>query len=310
MGTTYRVQVVAAPGGATRASLRVEVEAILARIDRQFSTYRVDSEISRFNLSESTEWQPVSGAVVSVAAHAEQQSRLSEGAFDITAGPLLSLWGFGPGNHEPRVPSQSSIRRVRRQVGHRNLEYRRNPPALRKRSGNVQVDMNALVAGHAADLVAERLEQLGIQNYLVDMGGEFRLRGRSARGDEWNIAIEDPVPDSSRIRQVLSLTDCAVSTAGIYRNFFEAEGRRFPHVLDARTGWPVRHALASVTVIAPTALLADAWATTLLVLGDAEGFALAERERVAALFIAGRGGKFEEVATPAFRAYLAPDEAD
>jgi thiamine biosynthesis lipoprotein len=306
MGTTYTVKVVAAPAGHTRDSLRAEVEAILGRIDRQFSTYRDDSEISRFNLADSTEWLPVSADVVAVARTARRMSQWSGGAFDITAAPLLSLWGFGrkPGNE--RVPGAAEIAAAQRNVGYRKLQIRASPPALRKQVHEVQLDLNALVAGHAADLVAARFEQLGVRNYLVDMGGEFRLKGHNALGHAWAVAVEAPFPDRQRTGRILELTDCAVSTSGSYRNFFELDGQRYTHVLDARNGRPIRHDLASVTVLAPTALEADAWATALLILGHEEGMRLAEHERLAALFMVRRGEDFEETASSAFGAYPVP----
>jgi thiamine biosynthesis lipoprotein len=188
-------------------------------------------------------------------------------------------------------------------VGYQRLQSRASPPALRKRDSEIQLDLNALVAGFAADLVAARFEQLGIGNYLVDMGGEFRLKGHNTRGRDWTIAIEAPSPDQQRTARILELTDCAVSTSGNYRNFFEVGGQQYSHVLDARSGRPIRHDLTSVTVIAATALQADAWATALLILGENEGLKLAEREHVAALFLTGRGDEFGQTASAAFAAY-------
>lgn len=302
MGTTYAVKVVAAPAGITRAALQIEVEAILARIDRSFSVYREDSEISRFNRAPARDWQPVSLDVVTVVAAAEQMSRDSDGAFDITAKPLIALWGFGALPREARIPSPAEVREASARVGFRKLQYRMSPAALRKLSVGLELDPNALVAGYAADLVAARFDELGIHHYLVDMGGEFRLKGNNARGEAWRIAVEDPRPDAQQSWRVLALTDCAVSTSGTYLNYFELDGRRYSHVLDPRKGWPVGHGLTSVTVIAPSAMQADAWATALLTLGEVQGLALAERERVAALFLSVRDGRFDEKTTSAFDA--------
>lgn len=308
MGTTYAVKTVGVPATVTRQLLQSEVDAILRRIDRQFSTYREDSEISRFNRSDSIDWWPVSEAVVTVVAMAERMSRLSDGAFDITAKPLVSLWGFGSVSGGARRPGTAEIELARRQTGYRKLEHRSRPPALRKQAANIQLDPNALVAGYAADLVAARLEQLGIRNYLVDMGGEYRLKGHNDRAGPWTIAIEEPLPDARRARHVLELTGGAVSTSGDYRDYFEAEGQRFSHVLDVRGGRPIRHNLTSVTVIAPTAMLADAWATTLLVLGEDVGYRLAARERVAALFMIRREQGLQEKITAGFPAHRVPRE--
>lgn len=303
MGATYTIKAVAVPAGVTRELLRADVEAILARIDRTFSTYRGDSEISRFNLADSTDWWAASEELVTLVEVAQTTSRLTGGTFDITIGPLIRLWGFGPELREAHVPGAGEIAALRRRMGYQKLHYRPRPPALRKHAGDIQIDLNALVAGYAADLVAARLEQAGIRNYMVDMGGELRLRGHNAEGKVWSIALEKPLLSQGGIERVLTLTDCAVSTSGDYRNFFEVDGQRFSHVLDARSGQPIRHGLASVTVIAPTAMRADVWATALLILGEEEGYALAKRERVAALFISRKGGGFEERASPAFVSY-------
>ena len=304
MGTTYTVKVVSAPAGITRGALQSEVAKILERIDRIFSTYRADSEISRFNAAFSTDWLGVSQSMIAVVEAAQTTSRLTGGAFDITLAPLVSLWGFGPELGDERVPGAAEIALLRSRMGYQKLHYRLRPPALRKQSEAIQIDLNALVAGYAADRVAARLEQAGIRNYMVDMGGELRLKGHNARGDPWAIAIENPLPERQGVKWVLALTDCALSTSGNYRNFFEVDGVRYPHVLDGRSGRPTRHDLASVTVIAQSAMHADAWATALLILGPEAGYALAERENVAALFISRKDGDFEETTSPAFRTYL------
>lgn len=307
MGSTYRVQVANVPPGVTRDALRAEADEILSRIDRQFSTYREDSEIMRFNRARSTGWHAVSPELVLVARSARRMSQRSRGAFDITAAPLVTLWGFGPGQATAtQVPRPADIRRVRRAVGYQKLDIREDPPALRKQLATVTLDANALVPGFAADRIAARFEQLGLRNFLVDIGGEFRLRGRTVGGRPWRIAIEAPMPDEQRPMRVLAVTDCAIATSGSYRNYFVDQDRHYSHVLDPRTGSPVSHDLVSVTVIAPSALQADAWATTLLVLGEQDGLALARQENIAALFIARREGAFDEQMSEAFHAYLEP----
>jgi thiamine biosynthesis lipoprotein len=303
MGTTYVVKAVAVPPSVTRESLQAETDAILRRIDSIFSTYRNDSEISRFNRGGSVDWQPASAELVTVVTAALELSRVTGGAFDVTAGPLVSLWGFGPEQGVGRIPDAKRLAAARRRLGYQKLQCGRQPYALRKQVGDIQVDLNALAAGYAADAVAAHFEQIGIRNYMVDMGGELRLRGHNTQGKAWSIAIELPLPEQYRTGRILELTDGAVSTSGTYRNFFEVDGKRFPHVLDARSGWPVQHDLASVTVLAPTAMRADAWATALLILGKEEGHALAEREGVAALFIAPGEKGFAEKVTTAFSAY-------
>lgn len=298
MGARYSVMVANAPRGITRTLLQADAEAVLAQIDRVFSTYRTDSEISRFNASGSTDWQAVSPELAQLVAEAERVSQATEGAFDITVGPLLRLWGFGPEfQADPRLPDAAVLASVRQRVGYRKLRYRLQPPALRKTIPELELDLNALVAGYAADRVAAGLEQRGVRNYLVDMGGELRFRGHNAQGDAWSIAIEQPSPGTSRVARRLKLRDCAVASSGDYRNFFELDGQRYAHVLDARTGQPIRHELASVTVLSPMALQADLWATALLVLGPVEGLRLARALGVSALFITRQQDGLHELAS-------------
>lgn len=303
MGTTYSIKVVAPPDGVTEAVLRAEVETSLARVDRIFSTYRQDSEVSRFNASSTQDWQPVSHELVDLVGVALSLSRHSGSAFDITMPPLARLWGLGTQwDVVERIPNAEMIAHARSHIGHGQLEYRAQPPALRKRAKHMEIDLNAVVAGYAADQVAMQLEQRGIRRYLVDMGGEMRMLGTNARDEPWSIAIERPREGHAGVMRVIPLTDCAVATSGSYQNFIEIEGQRFPHVLDARSGRPINHPLVSVTVLARTALQADAWATVLLILGDQEGYALAERRGLSVFMVTEREGELHQQQSPGFGA--------
>ena len=302
MGTQFTVTIAEPVDEPLRETLAREIEAALADVENAMSTYLVHSDISRFNTSTSTDWFAVSESTCRAVETAGRVSRLSDGAFDVTVGPLVNLWGFGPGTVRLEPPPQSAIDAALDRVDYRRLHTECGQPALRKERPDVYVDLSAYAKGLGVDWVARLLEARGIRNYLVEIGGELRLHGVDAGGDRWSIAIETPSVGQQVVGRIVSLSDTAMATSGDYRNFFEHEGRRYSHTIDPRTGRPTRHDLASVTVIADQAALADALATALLVLGPEEGFALAVDEEIPAYFQVRRDDGFAERETPAFRA--------
>ena len=302
MGTRFSVTIAEPIEEPLRNQLQRDIEAQLADLENAMSTYLVDSEISRFNSSTSTGWFAVSESTCYAVQAAQGVSRLSGGAFDVTVGPLVNLWGFGPATVELKPPPQAAIDAALERVDYRRLHTDCDRPALRKERADVYVDLSAYAKGLGVDEVAELLEAGGIENYLVEIGGEIKLHGVDAGGDQWAVAIETPSGDRRTASRIVSLSDKAMATSGDYRNFFEYEGQRYSHTIDPRTGRPTRHGLASVTVIADRAALADALATALLVLGPDEGLALARREGIAAYFQVRSADGFAEQETPAFQA--------
>jgi thiamine biosynthesis lipoprotein len=314
MGSHWLVKLGRPMEPAAAERLKTSVQSILDRIDVQMSTWKPASDLSRFNAHHGTDWFPVPGALASVAALAQQISGDTDGAFDITVGPLVNLWGFGPPQQSAapagtkdaskrRVPSDEAIATAKAHVGHKLLEVRTDPPALRKLDPDVYVDLSAIAQGHAADEVARHLDATGITDYLIDCG-EIRARGRSPKGRPWHIGIQTPTPDTLRTLGGVELRDTAISTSGDYKNFFEQDGVRYSHAIDPRTGRPISHRLAQVCVAHPSAAYADAMATALLVLGPDAGYELAERKGLAALFIIREEGRFQTRTTPAFSAML------
>jgi thiamine biosynthesis lipoprotein len=246
---------------------------------------------------------PTLATVVEAAA---QLSRESAGAFDVTVGPLVNLWGFGPQSDTatPTAPGDDAIARARQRVGFDKLDVRLDPPALRKRA-DVYVDLSAIAKGHGVDRVTERLLGAGCSDLLVDVGGEVRGIGRSANGRIWRVGVETPDPGQlGGIERVIVLDDVAAATSGDYRNYREVDGQRFSHTIDPRSGRPAAHALASVTVLHPSAMWADGYATALDVLGPEAGFELAERLELPALFIVRQDGAFQARYTPALESAL------
>ncbi len=283
MGTSYSVKIVDSPRSDER--LRARIENALVSIEDRMSTYRPDSELSRFNAQATTSWVEVSHELCEVVAAAREISVLSGGAFDVTVGPLVNLWGFGPDGMTGEPPDAAGIAAARERVGYERLHADCSIPALRKEVGNLYVDLSAYAKGYAVDRVAALLDEADIADYLVEIGGEMRMRGANARREKWSIAIETPEPVGRSVQTIVGLTDAAMATSGDYRNFFEHAGASYSHTIDPRTGLPVAHEAASVTVVAETAAYADGIATALLVLGPADGLDMAEREGIAAYFL-------------------------
>jgi thiamine biosynthesis lipoprotein len=309
MGTTYSVTVATRPESVRRETIQSAIDGVLDEINRTLSTYDPRSEISRFNANSTTEPVVVSPTLHAVAVIAGEASVATGGAFDITVGPLVQAWGFGAESAAVQVtPSAGDIDRLRAEVGFDRLELGHDGRSLRKTIPGLQLDVNGIAPGYAVDRMAERLDALGVADFLVELGGEVRARGRSPRGRPWRVAVEAPLSGERKPYALLELDGLAVSTTGDYRDFREMNGRRLSHTIDPRSGAPVMHGLASVSVAHPSAALADAYSTALMVLGPDEGMALAGRLGLAALFIernAGGSG-FRELSTPAFERLRRP----
>jgi thiamine biosynthesis lipoprotein len=301
MGTTWSVQIL----GDVDADMETTIAARLGQINDRMTTYSKESELARFSASADTDWMTVSAELAVVVAEAQRVAALTEGAFDVTVSPLVELWGFGSAGATDEVPGKTAIAAVRSRVGYQQLAVTTQPPALRKNSAGLTVDLSAIAKGYAVDQVAALLAARGLRNYLVEIGGELKAAGSNSRGESWNIAVEQPTPGARRVQRAFHVADLAVATSGDYRNFFERDGRRYSHTIDPRTGYPVNHELASVTVLNPSAMAADAYATGLLVLGDQDGYDFALTHDLAALFVVRDGSDFRERATPRFEALTA-----
>ena len=303
MGTSYSVRIVAPADGFPVApeALRQRVAARLEELDNLFSTYRPDSEVSRFNAHPGLEWFGVSPDFLAVLEQSVSVSQLTGGAFDATVGPLVELWGFGAGDASGRIPDPETVEGLLRATGSDHLQWRESPPAVRRTRQDVRLDFSAVAKGYAVDKLWELLSEAGLQAYLVEVGGEIRTRGRPSDWRDWSIGVENP--DESGVAEAVPLRDAAIATSGDYRDFFEHDGRRYSHVIDPRTGWPVGHDLASVTVVSPTAARADALATAFLVLGPVAGMELAEREGIAALLAVRADEGLEVMRSSAYQAF-------
>ncbi|WP_236715502.1 FAD:protein FMN transferase [Pseudomonas sp. BMS12] len=297
MGSHYSLKYLAGEGTPEPAALKAEVDGLLAEVDRQMSTWRPDSDISQFNRLPAHSCRVMPAAVLELVRAGDELSAESDGAFDLTLEPLLDLWGFGPQARGEQVPSAEAIAEARQRIGHQHLQI--GEKRLCKDAA-VQVDLNSIAAGYTVDRIAERLGQLGVTSYLLDVTGEVRAAGRKPDGSPWRVAIEAPRDDQQVAQKVLQLDGLGVSTSGDYRNYFEEDGKRYSHTLDPQTGAPITHRLASVTVVDPSTLRADGLSTLLMVLGPKRGYAFAERADIAAFFVTRTDQGFATRATPAF----------
>lgn len=304
--------------------LQNTVQAALDRVDETMSTYRSDSEVSRFNVSDSTDWFEVSPETLKVVQIALEVSQFTDGTFDITVGPLVNRWGFGPEKRKT-PPTQQEIDVILQYVGHQHLQVRENPPAIKKDVPNLKIDLSGIAKGFAVDLVAEALEKKGSKHYLIEVGGETRTRGEKTPGTPWSVGISIPTPlwlQDPQIQRIAQLGSQSMATSGDYLNFIDYEGIRFSHIIDPRTGWPlekrnmetelpnVRLRLGSVSVVDSSCVRADALTKGFYLLGVEEGLKLADENGIAVLFflrkeeIAPDGSissiTIEEVASKAF----------
>ena len=317
MGTGYLVKLWALPAGVTLDTVRPEVVLAMEQIEGRLSGWRAESEIARFNDNRSSDWFAVSADTARVLIAAQRIAKLSGGAFDVTVSPLVDLWGFGTTERQQPEPDQKSLSQARAHVGWRKLQVRARPPALRKLDPALRINLGAIAKGHAVDRVAEALDELGVKDYLVEIGGEVRGKGQRPDGRPWRIGIERPAYAARDVQRVVALSGRAMATSGDYRNYRDLGGKRVSHIIDPRSGRPIEHGLASVSVIAASCMEADALATALMVLGTKEGLPLAEREGISALFISrgrdgfisrGRDGLLEKASSAFLRELEAIDQ--
>ena len=300
LGTSYHIKVVAAGSLAAGAGLPELVANLLDDLDHKLSTYKPDSELNRFNRHPVAQPFVASDDLYQVLEVADRIYRLSGGAFDPTVRPLVDLWGFGPVDTGDRVPEESEITALLGEIGFDQIELAAGNQVIRR--APVTLDLSAVAKGFIVDRLVAELRARGVDDYMVEIGGEIRVGGRRADGGLWRIAVEAPA--GGGVERVLELSDISVATSGDYRNYFERDGERYSHTIDPRSGRPIRHRLASVTVLAPTAAEADALATALMVMGPGPGFDFAAANELAALLLVKEGDGFAELASKDMNAYL------
>ncbi|MBT7608473.1 MAG: FAD:protein FMN transferase [Bacteriovoracaceae bacterium] len=304
MGTSYSIKYLDNGHGIKPLGISKDINELLKKINQHMSTYIKDSELSKFNKSSLTQWQKISPELYRALEHALSVAKKTNGAFDPTIGPLVNLWGFGP-DKKRIMPTLKLIEKVKRRVGYNYIQLQKSPPQVMKSRSDVYLDLSASAKGYGVDAVSMHLLKIGIENHMVEIGGEVRTAGSKA-GRPWKIGIEAPGPNYTLEKKIVKLKNMSLATSGSYRNYFDLDGKKYSHVIDFRTGKPVSHTLASVSVVSKKGCMdADAWATALMVLGPVKGLELAKKLKIGAFFIYKKNDqpakKFMEIMTPKFR---------
>lgn len=282
-GSSWRVTLTE---GAREDSIAVAIRSIVESVSAAMSPYRSDSELSRFNASNNRDWQPMSPPLCAVVRESLDMAVLSAGAFDPTVGPIVARYGFGP------------IRRHGGEGSYLDLSVRSD--AVKKKGASLSLDLCGIAKGHALDRMVAALDSLGAANFLIELGGEVFARGRHPGGRAWQVGVERPIPGATTFQRIVQLAGRGLATSGDAVHSYTIAGRRYSHIIDPHHREPALNTIASVSVLMPTTAKADALATALMAMGPEAGAALAERERIAALFIVREGKGLREIMTAGF----------
>nr|WP_206384330.1 FAD:protein FMN transferase [Vibrio fluvialis] len=302
MGTSYNIKYLQQDGLPSSDDLHKEIDRLLEEVNDQMSTYRKDSELSRFNQYQGIDPFEVSNQTATVVREAIRLNGLTEGALDVTVGPLVNLWGFGPEARPEVVPTDAELAERKANTGIHHLSVDGNK--LSKDLPHLYVDLSTIAKGWGVDVVANYIESQGIHNYMVEVGGEIRLKGLNRDGVPWRIAVEKPTVDERSIQEIIEPGDMAIATSGDYRNYFERDGVRYSHIINPQTGRPIHNRVVSVTVLDKSCMTADGLATGLMVLGDEKGIEIAEQNHIPVFMIVKTDDGFKEIASSAFKPYL------
>ena len=304
MGTYYQIKYVLdvnqqSDSRLSEKALQIEIDKRLELVNDLMSTYRPDSELSRFNKAKKS--LVVSDAMRDVISAALVISDQTNGAYDVTVGPLVNLWGFGPDKQPDKIPSQALINEKMAVVGSKYLSVSGN--SIIKEIPELYVDLSSIAKGYGVDFIAEYLQKMGIENYLIDIGGELRVKGSKSTEKQWTLAIERPVAGQN-VQRLIHIGNNGIATSGDYRNYFESDGVRYSHTIDPNTGKPITHKLVSVTVVNKSCMLADGVATAITVLGPKAGLEFATKQHLPVFLLVKEGDNFNEYYTPEFEPYL------
>ena len=302
MGTTYNIKYIVQPDIPSAEAIQTEVDRLLEEVNDQMSTYRKDSELSRFNQYQGSEPFTVSEQTATVVKEAIRLNQLTEGALDVTVGPLVNLWGFGPEARPEVVPSDAELAERKAKTGIHHLSVQGNQ--LIKTLPNLYVDLSTIAKGWGVDVVADYIQSQGIHNYMVEVGGEIRLKGVNREGIPWRIAVEKPSVEERAIQEIIEPGDMAIATSGDYRNYFERDGVRYSHIIDPTTGKPIANKVVSVTVLDKSSMTADGLATGLMVLGDIKGMEVANQNNIPVLMIVKTDDGFKELLSKAYQPFV------
>ncbi len=290
MGSRYTA-VFYASAGIDTGSISQSLASAVARVEQQMSTWKPDSDLNRLNAAAEQHWLTLPTELITVLCTALQVNQQSAGAFDIAVGDLVSAWGFGPA--ERTITASAPSRKNAATCAALLVDPQHNRACKR---APLTLDLNGIAKGFGVDELAHCLEGVGIKRYLVGIDGEMRARGVKPDSQPWAVAIEKPCRGERQVMGVMELSDAAIATSGDYRHWVDVDGQSYAHTMNPATGAPVSNSLAAVSVVAATCMLADAWATALMVLGDVAGPRLAQERGMDALFVLRDGGRFKEIA--------------
>ena len=303
MGTGYNITIVDPDESISKVIIQKKIDTRLASLNQQMSTYLESSELSRLNQAPSGQAIKVSPELFHVLLLSLETSWLTNGAFDVTVGPLVNLWGFGSEGDISTVPSDSAINKHMQLIGFQSIELNIGKIEITKKKP-VYIDLSAIAKGYAVDQIVALLKEEGCDNFMAEIGGEIYVSGFSPRQTPWTIAIEQPDSNLRGIHRAISISGKAIATSGDYRNYFETAGKRYSHTISPLTGKPINHKLASVTVIADSVARADALATGINVMGVEQGLKLAEQQGLAVYLIVKTDEGFTAQYSDAFTPYL------
>ena len=303
MGTTYHIKYYDEQAQLSASQLQLQIDAVLKDVNQSMSTYIEDSEINTFNRLPANQVMPISEDFRAVIS---ESIRLGESTktLDVTMGPLIDLWGFGPDKKPTNRPSDEELASMVEKIGIDKLIL--NEQGLAKTVNGLELSFSATAKGYGIDKVAQLLESHDITNYMVEIGGELRIAGEKPNNQDWKIAIEQPdaQPGERKVHRVLSPGTSGIATSGDYRIFYKMDGEIYTHLIDPATGMPIKHDLVSVTVLHPSAMTADGLATALTVMGMQKAQAYAEQHDLPVYLIGKSKEGLVTYSSPAFKPYL------
>ena len=287
MGTFYFIEVIDVPIKLKIKTIQSEIDDTLMRVNKILSNWDKNSEISKINKIGINSTIKISEELNEVFKTAIEINTKSNGFFDLTLDPIIELWGFGYDSKQlETIPTDEQIKKSLSSVGQKKflkLDFNKNE--LTKKIKNLKINLSSIGKGYGIDIIGKKLDQLGIKNYIINIGGDILTKGYNSKKKDWVIGVENPNIKEKLIKEIVNITDKGLATSGDYKNFFTKNGIKYSHIINPKTGKPITHSTKSVTVIHENSLKADGWATAFLSIGSLEGLKIAEKEKIAVMFI-------------------------
>ena len=303
MGTYYFIEVIDVPVELKIKNIELEIKNTLKKANKILSNWDKDSEISIINKTDKTTAIKISDELNEVFKTAKEINAKSNGFFDLTLDPIIELWGFGYKSKQMQIiPKDNQIKNILSLIGQKSfLKVNFDNNELIKKNKDIKINLSSIGKGYGIDLIGKKLDQLGINNYIINIGGDILTKGYNSKKENWVIGIENPNLKEKLIKEIVNLTNKGLATSGDYKNFFTKDGKRYSHIINPKTGKPIKHSTKSVTVIHENSMKADGWATAFLALGSLEGLKIADKEKIAVLFIDKIDNKLIKFKSSAFK---------